>query len=131
MGMEELTLRMSGGVVEWDELLNGTQLVTVEGASEDGAWTMNALFAWNIGLEQREAEGDISLMRDDGSEVFGTLATRDVSEREGESTYELRLGYEVDGGAGEFEGARGRVEGVVELRRDGFSGEWRLRLGQG
>jgi hypothetical protein len=122
------TLRFSGDVVEWDELLNGTQLVTIEGASDDGQWTLTGLLTWNIGIEEREAEGDVTLTRADGAAVFGSARSRRVTETEGESAFSVNAEYEVDGGEGAFEGASGRVTAGVQLDRAGFSGEWRVKL---
>jgi hypothetical protein len=123
----EFEIEISGDVVERQELLNGTQIVTLEGASDDGRWTMSGLVSWNIGLANAAAEGDITLSRDDGAEIFGTLARGDLSESD-DGDIEFKLAYDVDGGAGEFVAASGRSEAVGVVANDSFSGRWGVTL---
>ena len=114
--MEPIEVDISGDVVERQELLNGAQILTLEGASADGAWTLVGGLSWNIGLRDVPPEGDITLSSDAG-ELFGTLARGEVREAEAadEADYALSLEYEVDGGEGVYAGAMGhlRVEGVL------------------
>lgn len=115
---------VSGDVVQWDELLNGTQSVALEGRSDDGRWTVSALLTWNIGLEQRDPEGDITLSRDDGSEVFGTATAQTAREDPAEpGVYHLAVDYEIDGGDGDFAGITGILRAELRVWRDSFAGE--------
>jgi len=124
----ELRIEVEGDVVEREELLNGTQVLTLEGRSSDGEWTLTGGVSWNIGLSDRGGEGDITLSGSDGAEVYGTLGSVEVAEVAGEGE-ELRLRYEIDGGAGEFEGASGQGEAQVVVTGGAFRGVWVLRLG--
>ena len=76
----EIEIELAGEIVERQELLNGTETVSLEGESADGRWTMSGLVTWNIGLVSNTGEGDITLTRDDGAELFGTLIRGDVAE---------------------------------------------------
>lgn len=120
----ELEIEIRGDVVEWQELLNGTQIVTLQGASEDGNWVLSGGLSWNIGLAETSGEGDITLTRDDGAEIFGTLTNaevEDAAEAEvGGPDYLLRLEYEVDGGSAEFDAVEGRATADGELTREAF-----------
>ena len=72
-----IELDITGDIVERQELLNGSTILTLEGASLDGVWTMNGLLGWNIGTQRDQSdggEGDLTLVRDDGSELFATLS---------------------------------------------------------
>src|SRR5690348_2978087 len=100
-------IAFEGDVVERSELLNGTESVTLEGASEDGTWTLSGAISWNLGLVDYPGEGDLVLASDDGSELYASLITARVSERDGSETFDVE--YEVDGGAGVWEGASGRI----------------------
>ena len=121
----EFEIEIRGDVVERQELLNGTQIVTLEGASDDGRWTMSGLVSWNIGLADAAVEGDITLSRDDGAEIFGTLARGDLSESD-DGDIEFTLEYDLDGGAGEFASLAGRAEAVGVIANDSFSGRWKV-----
>jgi hypothetical protein len=116
----DIEIEVVGDIVERQELLNGTQIVTLEGASGDGAWTMSGSLSWNIGLADTPPEGDITFVRDDGGEVFASLFSGVVSEgaESAEEEFAMNLTYEIDGVAGAFEGAAG----VIELR-GGLAGE--------
>lgn len=124
----ELQIEVRGDVVEWQELLNGTQIVTLQGASGDGEWVMTGGVSWNIGLAGTPGEGDITLERRDGAEIFGTLTSADVEDiAESEATgadYRLHVEYDIDGGSGDFDPAEGRATGDGDLSREAF----RLRL---
>lgn len=128
----ELEIELRGDVVEWQELLNGTQNVTLQGASGDGTWVMTAELSWNIGLAGTPGEGDITLERRDGAEIFGTLARADVEEtaetEEAAAAYRLRLEYDIDAGSGGFETAHGRATAEGELSREDFRASLRLKL---
>jgi len=122
----ELELEISGDVVERQELLNGAQMVTLEGASADGAWTLSSIIGWNIGLESNAGEGDLTLARVDGNELYGTVVSARVAERAGGFTLALR--YEIDGGAGAFDAVAGSARAEVELEQERFCGWWKLSV---
>jgi hypothetical protein len=128
----ELTIEISGDIVEWQELLNGTQIVTLEGASNDGAWAMSGLVSWNIGLASNAGEGDITLRRDDGAELFGTLVRGAVTEIDdgngSDASHAVRLEYEIDGGTGAFESADGVAAAEGTLSPGSFRGCWTVVL---
>lgn len=131
----EIEIEFTGEIVERQELLNGTETVSLEGASSDGRWRMSGLVTWNIGLVSNAGEGDITLTRDDGAELFATLVRGDVRETreddaaEAGAAHSMHLEYEIDGGGGAFDGATGRCEATGTLQVAGFAGRWTLRLG--
>jgi hypothetical protein len=128
----ELTIDIAGDVVEWQELLNGTQILSLEGVSADGAWTLSGSLSWNIGLRESSGEGDLALSHADGAEIFATLTradVRDVGEREiEEADHTMRLEYEIDGGTGEFASASGAATADGTLSADAFRGRWLIRI---
>jgi hypothetical protein len=86
-----LELDLVGDIVEQQDLLNGTRSVTLAGQSLDGAWAFEGTLSWSSGLTEYAGEGDITLTRDDGSELFGAAtAVRQEGAAEGESA-ELAL----------------------------------------
>lgn len=121
----ELSIAVDGDVVEWQELLNGAQIVSLQGAGADGEWSLSGTFSWNIGLRESAGEGDLTLAGPDGSEIFATLTQADiraVGEREVEDAdYRVRLEYEIDGGEGDFRSAAGTVTAEGWLTREGYS----------
>lgn len=131
-GGMEITIDFAGEIVERRELLNGTETVSLEGESDDGRWTMSGLVTWNIGLVSNAGEGDLTLSRDDGAEIFGTLSRGDVAEvadGDGDADHTMRLEYEIDGGSGAFEGATGACQAVGMLAATAFRGRWVVTLG--
>ena len=131
----ELTVEISGDVVEWQELLNGLTNVTLDGASADGEWTLSGALSWNIGLRANAGEGDITLSRADGAEIYGTIVTGEVTAmREGDvedADHSMHLDYEIDGGTGGFDSASGRARATGTLSRSGFRGTWSVELEPG
>ena len=121
---EEITFQ--GDVVERSELLNGTESVTLEGATADGLWTLSGSISWNLGLVDYPGEGDLVLARDDGSELYASLTTVRVSEHDGTEAFEAE--YEVDGGAGAWAGASGRITASGAISGESFSGRWHVVL---
>jgi hypothetical protein len=120
----ELDLKVSGDVVERQELLNGTQIVTFEGQSVDGRWEISGLVTWSMRSSQA-TEGDITLARDDGAEVFATLTEGAVSdEGEGSGAHRFALAYEIDGGAGAFADASGALRASGTIEEATFEGRW-------
>jgi hypothetical protein len=117
---------LRGDVAERQELLNATQSVTVEAASDDG-WTAVASFSWNRGLASYAGEGDITLGRDDGSECFGTLLSAGVVEQP-DAGYTVHAEYEIDGGSGALADAHGRATLAGRLSDVTFDGECGLAL---
>jgi hypothetical protein len=128
----ELTIEIAGDVVEWQELLNGTQVLSLEGVSADGAWALSGSLSWNIGLRESSGEGDLTLSRADGAEIFATLTradVHDVGEREIEDAdHTMRLEYEIDGGEGEFASATGAATADGVLSGDAFRGRWLINI---
>jgi hypothetical protein len=127
----ELRIEITGDVVEWQELLNGTQIVTLEGVSADG-WTLSGSVSWNIRDASAAGEGDITLTGDDGAELFGSLARARVSEigeREvEEADRSMHLEYEIDGGGGAFASASGSARAEGWLSAEAFRGVWVISL---
>jgi hypothetical protein len=121
---EQITF--DGDVVERSELLNGTESVTLEGASEDGTWTLSGGISWNLGLVDYPGEGDLVLAREDGSELYASLTAARVSERDGGETFDAE--YEVDGGAGAWEGASGGITASGTISGERFNGRWHISL---
>jgi hypothetical protein len=104
----------------------------VQGASDDGAWTLVGSLSWNRGLVDYAGEGDLTLSRGD-DEVFATLTRSAVTDaEEGEDADHLiKLQYEIDGGAGAFADATGAGEAEGSLAGDRFAGTWVLSLDSG
>lgn len=119
----EIIIEASGDVAERSELLNGTETVTLEGASADG-WTLSALVSWSIGLVEYAGEGDITLASGDGA-LFAT-ATEATAHAAEDGADELRIRYEIDGGEGRFQAAAGVIEATLRLDGATFSGRWRV-----
>jgi hypothetical protein len=121
-----LEVDITGDVVERQELLNGTEILTLEGRSEDGGWTFFGGLSWNIGRKAVPAEGDITLTSGDGDEIFGTVAgggVRDTATTD-DADHLLALLYDIDGGTGQFAVAAGALHAEGSLRGDTF----RMRL---
>ncbi len=120
-----MDIEVTGDVVEWQTLLSGMQVVTLEGASADGAWTLSGSCSWNVRAGPDASEGDLALTRADGAELFATLAVGQVVELPSDAAdtadYEVRLEFTVDGGTGEFDGAIGTVVADGRLSREGFA----------
>jgi len=129
----ELRIEITGDVVEWQELLNGAQIVTIEGASADG-WTLSGSLTWSARDADFAGEGDVTLTRGDGAELFGSLVRARVSEI-GEADVEdadraMRLDYEIDGGSGAFDGASGSARAEGRLSMESFRGVWVVTLAE-
>jgi hypothetical protein len=127
-------IEFEGSIVERQELLNGTQIVSFEGDSVDGVWALSGLVTWNIGLLANASEGDITLVRRrDGAEIFASIASGEVAgsttDADPLSEDSLRLEYEIDGGTGAFDSAVGTCKAVVTLGASGFRGMWTLEIG--
>jgi len=124
-----LIIEARGDIVEREELLNGTQIVTIEGASDDGGWSVGGTISWNIGLDVRGVEGDVTFTRADGAAIFGTVTGGRVEARDAEDAgVGLRLEYDVDGGSGALEGARGAATAEGVLSGESFRCAWRVTL---
>jgi len=127
-----IDIDLTGDVIEWQKLLNGTQIVTIEGAAADGEWTLSGGLSWNVRAGSGAGEGDVILARSDGSELFGSLNGGDVREIAGDDAeradYAMRLTYEIDGGSGEFETAAGNATAEGTLSRESFAGRWRIEI---
>lgn len=130
----EIEIVFAGEIVERQELLNGTETVSLEGESADGVWAISGLVAWNIGLVSSAGEGDITLTRDDGAEIFATLVRGEVVETAAAvdddlTEHTMRLEYDVDGGSGAFDSAVGRCTASGTLTAFTFRGTWSVTLG--
>jgi hypothetical protein len=126
----EIELNISGDVLDRSELLNGTQTVTLDGATDDGAWRLAGEVSWSRGLIEYPGEGDITLEGADGAALFGTLTAalpRDV-ESDVDAAEVLALRYEIDGGAGAFAAAAGSATAALYLAGDRFRGRWQISL---
>jgi hypothetical protein len=128
----KLQVHVTGDIVERQELLNGTQSITIEGASDDRAWTLVGSLSWNRGLVDYAGEGDLTLARGE-DEVFATLTRSTVTDApEGEDADHLiKLQYEIDGGAGAFAETTGEAAAEGSLAGDRFAGTWVLTLDSG
>ncbi len=119
-----LEIDIAGDVVEWQKLLNGVQAVTLEGASVDGAWTLAGSCSWNVRAGSSAEEGDVTLVRSDGAEMFGSLAGGAVAEAAAgdmdAADYAMALEFDIDGGSGAFEGMAGTLRAAGRLTREGF-----------
>ncbi|MDE3096176.1 MAG: hypothetical protein KGK07_09260 [Chloroflexota bacterium] len=117
-----LDLQITGDVVERQDLLNGTRILTLEGRSADGAWVLAGGLAWNIGRTGAPAEGDITLTSIAGDEVFATVAGGGVREAaaDDDAGFLLALEYDVDGGSGAYESATGWLIAEGALAGDAF-----------
>jgi hypothetical protein len=123
----EIALHITGDVTNRQELLNGTESITLEGASGDGTWSLTCEFSWNRGLVEHSGEGDITLTGDGGDELLGTLTSARASERP-DGALEFDLRFELDGGAGAFSDAAGEASAKGVLGADTFDGEWLIRV---
>jgi hypothetical protein len=128
----DLEIAFDGDVVDRLELLNGTQSVDIEGADANAGWTLASGFSWNLGLIDFAGEGDLALTRNDGAEIFGVVARARVheglSEGAPDAGFAFDIEYEIDGGSGEFEGARGTARAAGTLAGTAFHGVWGLTL---
>ena len=129
----QIQIEIAGEIAERQELLNGTETVSLEGESADGRWALSALVSWNIGLVSNTGEGDITFTRDDGAELFGTLLRGTVNEipagdAESAGGHAMQLEYEIDGGSGAFEAATGGCRASGTLSAATFAGSWMLLL---
>jgi hypothetical protein len=121
---------ISGDVVERQELLNGTESVTIEGADASGDWALTGIFSWNRGLVDYPGEGDLTLARGE-DEVFATLTHASITPATaGDDTtdHTFVLAYELDGGQGMFAGAAGTAEARGTIAGGTFHGVWVLTL---
>ncbi len=129
-----IELDITGDVVERQELLNGTTILTLQGATADGSWTMSGLVGWNIGTQrdQSAGEGDLTLALADGAEIFATVTRAVITDIEGgpeaAADHIMRLEYEIDGGSGAFEGAAGSAIADGALAADMFSAKWAIEI---
>jgi hypothetical protein len=124
----EIELEIHGEVVERQELLDGTQSVTVEGSSIDGRYLVSLSYSWNRGLVDLVGEGDITISRSQEAEAFGSLISAAV--RPGETVdWDCEVRFELDGGSGDWIDASGNANVVLELIGDNARGRVLLNLG--
>ncbi len=131
-GVNTSEVEITGDVVEWQTLLSGMQIVSLEGASADGTWTLSGGCSWNIRAGSEASEGDLTLSRDGGAELFATLSTGTVVELPSDAAeaadYDVRLELTIDGGAGAFASASGVIDANGRLSRQGFSLHLRISV---
>jgi len=121
-----LELEFNCEVVERQELLNGTEMIIIAGASAHG-WTIDGTIAWNVGLVDFAGEGDLTLTSADG-EIYATLV-RAVARPDEDDAWRFDLAYEADGGAGLFERVEGEIRAIGTLTGDVLAGCWIAELG--
>jgi hypothetical protein len=122
-----IDITIEGDVADRQELLNATQIVTIDGASPDGAWQLSALITWSM-RDANATEGDVTLTCGD-DEIFATLTGGRVTERaETEGGHAFSLEYETDGGAGAYADARGVITARGVIEESTFSGTWRVKI---
>ena len=117
-----IELRITGDVVERNELLNGTQTIVLEASDETGAWRVSGDLSWNRGLLDYDGEGAWTLEREDGAELYA-VATRVEARPPDESGAEvLAITWDIDGGAGEFQSASGAGDATLTMTGESISG---------
>jgi hypothetical protein len=126
----ELRIEFSGDVVERQELLNGTQTITIEGASADGKWTLVGSLSWNRGLVDFSGEGDLTLVCDGGDEMYGTPVRVLVEDADDDDDvdHHMQIQYEIDGGTGVYAAASGTARAEALLAGEQLRGTWVLTL---
>ncbi|MBF6599462.1 MAG: hypothetical protein IVW36_03000 [Dehalococcoidia bacterium] len=131
MSAPTFEFEVSGDVVERQLLLNGTQIVTLEGESADGGWTLTAGLSWSIRPAARPSEGDITLTAAAGDEIFASLHEGGIREAPAsdEADHTLVLRYDIDGGSGSFTGVGGGIEAAGTLAGDAFRLQIAVALG--
>ena len=125
----ELRIDIVGEIVERQELLNGTQTIALEGTDPSGEWTMAGSLSWNRGLVEYAGEGDLTLTRGDGAEIFATLTQASVTDEADDAEDDHTSPRDVRDRwrSGAFDGASGQAEGTGGLRGEVFRGTWTLR----
>ena len=133
--VESLNLDFAGEVSQNHEMLDGTRQLVLEGAARDEtrrSWTLTLSLAWTMRAEAEIEESDLTLSRDDGSEVYASLSAGRY--REGglagvEGAAEgFDIDFDIDSGAGEFDSVAGSVHmsGTVDEQRFTAVAEVRL-----
>jgi hypothetical protein len=119
-------VQLHGEVVDRSDLLDGTQSITFEAASEDGRWQISGSVSWNLGMEDRAGEGDMSLRADDGEIIAAVI--RAEPGPAADDGLRIALVLEIDGASGSFAGSTGDGEGTLSLRGGDLAGVIELRL---
>ena len=122
-------LEITGDVVERQELLNRTQIVTLEGAGD--GWTFVGDLSWKLGPEGRAVEGDITLTSGAGDELFASLSAGTAREAPpgADADHLLALEYEIDGGSGAYAGSGGGIQLSGRMRGDTFAAGLSVTIG--
>ncbi len=107
-------------MVERTELLNGTRQTVLDGAGN--GWMLMATLAWRIGLDAGLGEGEVTLARADGDELYASAVSVAVEESP-DGLERVTAQLEIDGGVRAYDGARGRATLEVTLVGDRFTGE--------
>ena len=124
----KIELDIKGDIVERQDLLNGMEGVTLSGSTADGAWALDGALLWSRGMGDGGGEGDITLVRADGSSAYGVVASVTADGPAEGDGGAIRLRADIDGGSGGFEATRGRCTAEIRLSTGEFSGRWCLDL---
>ena len=111
-----LRLDFEGEVSQNQEMLDGTRQLVLEGRADDDdhvSWSITVTLAWTMGDEAEIEEGDLTLSRDDGAELYAGLRAGRYRERGLVGVEGAAAGFDaafaIDGGEGEFASSAGRV----------------------
>ena len=133
--MRSLRLEVEGEVGESREMLDGTRQIVLVGSAEDDhreSWSLTLTLAWSMGADAKIEEGDLSLSRDDGAEVYGSLRAGRYREAGGAGVQgaaeSFEAAFDIDGGEGEFASAGGSVRLAGTFTRERFAATADLRL---
>jgi hypothetical protein len=114
-------------VVERTDLLNGARQAVLDGAGN--GWMLMATVAWRIGLDAGPGEGEITLARADGDELYASAVSVAAEESpDGPERVTARL--EIHGGVRAYDGAQGTATLEVTLAGDRFTGELNVDMSE-
>jgi hypothetical protein len=120
----DIQIALHGEIVERQELLNGTRTVAFDGTSPDGAWSGSGVVSWNLGLVDYAGEGDLTLVRQDGAELYATLLSAVLAPSEADEEGDLlTVEYEIDGSEGPIDAIGWRLRGTIRIAADEFESE--------
>lgn len=123
----EIKFDFDGGIVERQELLNGTETITIEGSSNDGAWSLTLCFSRNRGLAETTREGDITVVdQRNGLELWGSLE-RVVEVHREETDWAANIAFGIDRGAMAGGGLDERINVYLEAASDSVRGHVEAR----
>jgi hypothetical protein len=126
-----IRLRLEGVTVEEGDLLDATRMATISGQARDDAgrgWRWEMSLSWTMALRSDFSEGDVSLLREDGAQIFATLTEGEYVEDPEEDEGSFTAVFQIEGGEGPFETARGSVETNCRVTGEEVEGEARVEL---